>query len=708
MPKLRECVYERSPITNLSLRKDNTLAYTTQFAGAKIIDSRRCSQVEKIVLKELNVKSISPCFSPDDKQLAFANNQTIYIVALESKKIVKTIRLNISQVTALTFSSDSLYVIVATNKGRILQYRCDSSSLLARLYSLPYNSYTKSSHYVKKFATHKNKLVCSATDGSLILIDLDLQKKKSILIKEGVEINAILFVDETHLISADNAGVVKIHNLLHKADLKTLNAPFKDITSIALTNNAKTALISSPTSNFIAAIDIVKGVVLKSNYIESEEYVQSIVINKANILYAVTQEAHIEKIQLAVSQDLKILINKNAFIEAYQLIKKEPLLRTDTEFELLEQKYQEVYMQILHALADQNKTQAMKLIKIVQGVSEKEKEINSLLLAFKYYNDFKMKYIQKKHTLAYAIVHKHPPLQHTSIYQQLEEKYLKAFVSAKRHVELNNIPSAKALLNEYFTVHAKRPIIKLLLAKNTDFFKFLRAVEKKDFQIQEEMVAQNKVYTLAPTYTPSEKSIEKGIQAIEDFIKEGDLTQAKELLLKFKSTPYMKVHLIRLSMKMQKMHNFQKSYKANNFKVCYELLDMNHFLQETKLGSMLTQHWHKLLVNAETIALSGNLEKVLTLLEDFIHIKTRKNKIGNVLRVASLAKVKLYLSQKKYEEAQKTIYSHIDVFGRDSEVFIMMDQFEALSKEKLAIICDEGIHRDDWLKIDILEKYTTI
>lgn len=708
MPKLRECVYERSPITNLSLSKKNTLAYTTQFAGAKIIDSRRCSQLEKIVLKELNVKSLSPCFSPDSTKLAFANNQTIYIVNLDTKKILKTIRLNISTVTALTFSADSLYIIVATNKGRILQYRCDSSSLMARLYSLPYNSHTKSSHYVKKFATYKNKLVCSATDGSLIYIDLDLQKKKSVLIKEGSEINALLFIDETHFLSADNSGVIKIHNLLHKSDLKTINAPFKDITHIALTNNHKTALISSPTSNFISAIDIVKGIVLRSSYIESEEYIQSIVINNENTLYAVTQETRIEKTRLPVSEDLKTLINKNAFIDAYKLLKEEPLLRTAQEYELLEEKYQKIYMQILNLLAEQNTTQATKLAKVFQGVNEKEKEINTLFLAFKYYNDFKMKYIQKKHALAYAIVHKHPPLQHTSIFQQLEEKYLKTFLSAKRHIELNNLTSAKALLNEYFTVHAKRPIIKLLLAKDVNLFKFLRAVEKQDFQMQEEMIIQNKVYTLAPTYKGIENSIEDSIRKIETFIQEGDLTQAKELLLKFKTTTYMKVHLIRLSMKMQKMHNFQKSYAENNFKVCYELLDMNHFLQETKLGTMLTQHWQKLLEKAETIALSGDLKKVVTLLEDFMYIKTRKNRIGNVLRVASLAKVKLYLSQKKFEKAQETIYAHIDVFGKDSEVFIMMDQFEALSKEKLAIICDEEISRDDWLQLDILKKYKEI
>lgn len=705
MPRLKDCIYERSPIATMVEYKNNNLAYTTQYAGIKIVDIVKCEQIDKVVLKELNVNSISPSFSRDNKKFAFANNDIIYIISLETQKIEKKIQLINSSVETLIFNWDATHILVATNDGRVLQYRCDNSALIARLHSSAFNNEKKIPHIVNHFALYRNKLACSATDGSLTIIDLEVQSRKSVLIKSAQEITALKFIDEFHLISADKSGILKIHNLKQRVKLKKLNAPFCDIDNIALANNNTIAFISSQYTNYISAIDLEKGVVLKAKYIEGEDNFQSILVTNNNLLVTLSAQTKIEKVNLPTLKDIEELVEKNSFMKAYRLLENEPLLKLDSAYELVEHKYQEIYYKIIDALSEENRALALRLSKLFFGIKDKELEVQNIFASFKYFNEFKINFIQKRYALAYTLAIKYPPLQHTVIYQKLEEKYLAAFLNAKRHMDLDNVIHAKALLQEYLTIPTKRPIIKLLLQKDIYFFKFLKAVEKKDFQIQEELLLTHKIFALAPTYRGLDQSIEKNIKNIESFIQECDLVQAKELLLKFKSTPYMKANLIRLTMKMKKMNLFKEHYKAHNLKHCYELLDLNPFLQQSTLGMMLSDQWNILINKLEVIALQGDLKKLLQELDLLLFIKTRRNIIGNLLRIASLSKVKSYIVNKKSVEAKKLIFIHIDIFGKDNEVLFLMDRYEALFQEKLPLICEETIGRDNWLHENILERY---
>ena len=145
-----------------------------------------------------------------------------------------------------------------------------------------------------------------------------------------------------------------------------------------------------------------------------------------------------------------------------------------------------------------------------------------------------------------------------------------------------------------------------------------------------------------------EQSIDKTISIIEFFINEGDLLKAKKLLLKFKSTPYIKDRLLKLTFKMQKMNQLQTYYSENNFQECYDLIDLNHFLTETKLGKLLNNYWMKIIKDAENIALTGNIQETIRQLENILEIKTRKHKIGSILRLCSFSKIKIFLGKKDY------------------------------------------------------------
>jgi len=702
--KLKDCTQERSPIINITMFQKNLLVYVTQYAGIKILDCRTCVQKDKLVSSKLNMKTIATAFSPDEKLLAFAHNNTFYIFSLENKNIIKTTKIANDAIDKMIFSEDSLYLLIATKNGRILKYRYNNSSLIDRLYSFRYK---QKPSYATAITRYKNKLACGGNDGSLAILDPDIQMKRNILMESGEKIDCLCFVDENKLISADASGTLKVYQLDKSKLIQTIHAPFTNINHIIPTQNKNNILISSSEENYICAIDIEKGVILKTHYIDCENTVNFMIISNENLLCIITKEKLLQKVKLPVSSDLQQLIENNELAKAYKLIEEEPLLNGYAEYEILEQKYHKIYLRILEALIDNDKTEALKLKKLVINIKSKEADIQTLFRAFEHYPQLKKYYIGKQYALAYGLVMKHPPLQYTPIYKQLEEKFLNAFVNAKRHIELNNVPHAKALLQEYITVISKRPIIKLLLQKDKDFLQFLKAIDKKNFQIQEELLLKHPIFKLAPTYKKPKQSIEETIDTIEYFINDGNLLEAKSLLLQLKATQHIKPTLIFLAQKIQQVNKLQYAYKENDFKTCYELLDKFHFLNDTKLGILLNNYWVKVIKKSEIMALNGDMEGVLNQLSQFLDVQSRKYKIGSLLRLASLSKIKSLIAKENYEMAKNLLYSHIDIFGLDNEVRALMELYESLSKDKLAITQEQNERRDRnrWTKESILQKY---
>jgi hypothetical protein len=154
----------------------------------------------------------------------------------------------------------------------------------------------------------------------------------------------------------------------------------------------------------------------------------------------------------------------------------------------------------------------------------------------------------------------------------------------------------------------------------------------------------------------------------------------------------------------QEAKKFLNYYEKNNFVQCYETLDTHLELDSMQLAKLLEEHWKKKVYSCEIFALEGNIKALKDTLGELIHVTTRKEKIGELLRLSFHVKIKNEINYSHYKSAENFIYSYIDIFGMDSEITQLMKKFESSSRRKLAITFMQKKHkeRNAWRYADII------
>jgi hypothetical protein len=79
MRNISEVVQERSEITALALLEDKSVAYCTQYHGARLLDNQDYKTLLKITHQELRLNTTAICFCEQQRYKYFAfKNQTDY------------------------------------------------------------------------------------------------------------------------------------------------------------------------------------------------------------------------------------------------------------------------------------------------------------------------------------------------------------------------------------------------------------------------------------------------------------------------------------------------------------------------------------------------------------------------------------------------------------------------------------------------------
>ena len=702
MPEILDCVKARSFVTSLKIVQDKQIAFATKLHGAKICSSEECNIKLNFANEHLNSSTTAICFDNSGKFLAFANDKLIHIVNIESKTILKTINADGESIQLLTFDETSLHIIAGSKNGRVLQYRCDGGSLLARLCSFPHEVADRSKirqNFVSAFAINKNILATSGFGGTILIIDINSRAHKIALKNGRSRTNALCFLDDDTLVSGNFDGVVKIFSIKNKKLLKQIDTPLNTIRQIVIMPNPNYIMICSNT-NYITIIDITTYKIIHNNYIEFKDIVTRIATLDEETIVVTLKDGTISKVKLPTAKKLQSLILHNSLDKAFELVEREPMLQNTPEHIKLITLYNNIYTNATLALINQNITYATELTNMFKKLPSKQKEINSLFISFKHYNRFKVLYLEKKNNLAYAMCSKFPELKQTPVYKKMEENWLYIFKNAQRQLILGQRHNAKSLLNEYIAIPQKQDMIELILKENQDFIQFIVAVSKKNYAKASSLVSRNKLFKKIPSYTTLNKELDKKVIDIQKFINNGNLNSARKTIDEIKDVIHLKRQTNIYYKECNNLEKLQSHYEQNNFKECYESLDRYPLLYDTELGKLLGNHWHDLTEQCETSALKGNIDEIKKILGDLITLKGRRDKIGDLFRLAFHIRIKAYLMKKSFSHAEKTIYSYIDIFGLDQEIKYLRKKYEIKSKKKLAItqeLEDNRALRDSWI-----------
>lgn len=711
MLKIYECQIAKSDITGLKVLNGSLVAYNTKFHGIKIFDFDECEVKKSIANMYLN-SDVSICaFSPNSELFAFVNNKTIYILDIETKEITHTIEINDEEIEIISFDPSSVYIIAGSKNGRVLQYKTNQSSLLSRLCSFPYNredidsKINDNKNFVSSFAFYKNRFACSGYGGAIFIIDLQTQANKNVITYNKNRIDVMLFLDENTLVCGKNDGVIYIISTSDDHSYKSIQTPILGIKQILIMSNPNYIMVVGR-SNIVTIVDVKNYKITHSKYIELNAHINMVDIVKGDSLAVALVNNKILHVELPGISKLRSLIAHNSIEAAFGLITKEPMLQGSTEHKMLEERFEKSYDEALKALINQNIAHALQILDIYKDVKSKQLKIKELFDAFKNYLRFQALFLEKKYAIAYAMCSKYEPLKKTVQYKKMEQVFRLAFSNAQRHILQNNVAGARALLAEYNTVISKKPLIKLLLTQNREFVELLKAIQKRDFKTINKLISTNELFKQIPNYIALNNQIEETLQEIEANIKNGDIESAKKLLLSVNEVPDVSQRVEQLQTKCKYVLSLQKAYEESDFKGCYEILDMHKYLRTVELGVLLENHWSKLMQKCEEYALEGNIRDIKKTLGELIGLYSRRNKIGDLLRVSFHVRVNTLLNKKDFKGAEAIIYTYIDIFGIDSEIAQIMKKFEKISAHKLAITeaQTQRPRRDSWRDFDIIMK----
>ena len=702
-----ECYKARSEITAFSVLNNDSIAFSTAMHGAKIFSHQRCSAIKNLTLESLGHNTTAVSFSKDEELIAFANNNIIYIVQTHDKLLLQKIHTYEGTITLLEFVPNSKYIITGTKDGRVMQYRYDGRSGLSRLCSFGQAKEGRETalknNYVSAFTFYNNTLACSGYGGDITIVKLPSRSSKYTFNASKFRINALCFLTNDTLLSGGNDGILQIHSLKQKKVLKKITTPFQKISSILIMPNPQYVMLSSDSKN-LCIIDLENAKLVSSAYLSFKDNVSKIALTKENNLLVVLHSKQFYKVVLPTAQHIKDFILNGELDKAYRLIEKDPMLKGTREHKRVEVLYDKLYAQAIDALINSNTKEARNLMKKFNDIPSKKDDINSIFKAFEYYPRFVNLYLEKKHALAYALCEKYPALKHTKQYKKMEEIFKNDYAFAQKQILIGREDVAKEILSTYITVLSKKPMLNLLLKQNKDFIRFLKAINEQDFATIEKLIKNNEVFTQIPSYTAMLESTQKALLSIESFINKGLADEAIAQIKLHLKTSSIKNELQELYRDAKLLKQLQESYKQNDFKSCYEIIDSAHNLHALELTILLEDHWSKLMQECESYAFKGDFKSIKKRLGSLIRVKTRTEKVGDILRLSFYTKTKAFMAKRSFKNAENVIYTYIDTFGIDSEILLLMKTYEKASKQKLAITLNQDTRkaRDAWLNAFII------
>ena len=703
----QECYKARSQITALSILENNTFIFSTKIHGAKIFSHHDNSAVKNLSIELLGSKTTAVAFSKNSNLMAFANNNIIYIINTQNKLLIQTIRTNEGEITLLSFVPNTKYLVTGTSNGRVMQYRYDGRSHLSRLCSFGQllkerNSKLKT-NYVSAFAFHKDHFAVAGYGGIINVLKMSSYLNRHNITSSKVRVSALCFLDEERLISANIDGFLQIHSLGRKHNTKTVPTPFRNINTILPMPNPQYVMVSADDKRLIL-IDTLGAKVICNSYLKFKDNVKNIVLTTDNNLLVVLQNREIHKVELPTAEHLKSFLFHNEINKAYNLIEQDPMLQGTREHKRVEVMYEKLFTQAVDALINGNTKEARKLMQMFHDVASKKDDINSIFKAFEHYPKFKTLFQEKKYALAYNMSDKHPALKRTKQFKKMEELFKEAFTFAQKQILIGREDIAKEILSIYATVASKKTILKLVLNQNRDFIDFLKAINEKNYLLVDTLVQKNEIFSQIPTYSTLKNSIQKSLNEIRKSLDLGEADKAIILVKELLSTPGIKDELQDLYKEAKIVKKLQESYKKNDFKTCYEILDSTDSIHNLELSGFLEAHWSKLMNRCEEAALKGDIKSIKKVLGDLIGIKSRVDKIGDMLRLSFHTKIKGLIAKRSFKSAENIIYSYIDIFGQDSEIFSIMKSYERVSKKRLALTQTKEIvvPRDNWIHSSLI------
>lgn len=608
-------------------------------------------------------------FDPLQHRFAFGTdrNESVHLIDLDQKKIIRRFELEEQHPTALAFDPSGSYLVCGTDQGRVLLWRNDSSTLIARMHSFPeyapYSTIKSKYNFVSAIAFEENMVATTGYGGSIVLTDYRSQTQTQRLHPGHVKNGALLFYKNS-LIAGNQSGTLLKLDCTRKSPNQRLSTALGLITHL-LPTGVEPYFLAASEQRRILLIDADEMKVIHDRYIELDEPITALSKDQENKIYIGTANGELFCFDIQPLQHLESLIGSAQYAEAYRFTRQEPLLYKSKPYQELESIFEKEKQSARLALEKGEIEKAKAILHPFHSV--KSKEISALTTAYSHMNRLAYLFKQQKFSPFYGLIEQYPLLRSTSLFLQAEKLWSERFAQAQKLMLVGKAQESKAQLQLFAAVTAKGVLIQLLL-QHFDVLKLCsKAIHTRDYRALMHLSRRYPVIRKLPSYTDLIAQAGELVRAITDAVKAKEFEQASFLLDELAGVVQYEEDFERLKIFASHASNLHHAITHSHWRSAYRMIDSHPELMILPWANELEVQWHQKLRQCETYAIRADVSAIRHELSNLINLPMRHERIGDILRTAYQIQLKLILRSDpaKFETGVK---NYCELFGMDTEL----------------------------------------
>lgn len=686
-----------SPIVSIQPLKYPNVALVSQDNTIYTYD---LSNGESTKLFHLNIpenNTLYCAFDPHHNRLLFGSDKTytLNLIDLKQKKVLNQFDLDQQTPTIISFSPDGLYCVCGTDQGRVLLWRCDSSTLIARLHSFPEytSSYTKpKTNYVSALTFEGMTLSTTGYGGSIVVTDYRTQNFMKRYTPGYLKNTALLIYNHSLIVGNQEGTLIKIDQNGGVPNQR-LGTTHKNIRYL-LQVGPKPYIIVASDLPYVTLINGDTFKVIQERYLELDTPLSALCLID-DYLLAANQNKEFLRFDLQPFAELEALINAKEYAEAYLYCANEPLLLQSDLYRVLESIYAE-HLKKAKEYLNQKLIADAKLV-LEPFKAEKTKEITEVFQIYSFIDRFTALFEQKKLAAFYGHAEQYPLLQETPIYQQAEKLWAEKFTKAQKLMFLNKEKEIQEELHIFNTVSSKRPFILLLLQNSAILKNYSKAIQTKNYYLLRNLTVSFPLLRKFPSYINFIKESGEIAGAITQALNERSFEQAQLLLEELKAVVQYESEYLQLKKLYALSKNLHRALTHDHLRSAYRLIDNHPELLMLSWGEELNTLWNEKLSLAEQYAIKGDVPSIKKEFVDLFDLPSRHGRLGDILRTAYHVQLKKLLKIDS-ENFSSGVVAYCDLFGIDTELRNLLKK--AKRKESIPDLSQSHLtskSRDQWL-----------
>lgn len=625
---------------------------------------------EKVLRLKIQDEAKLYCaFDPLHYHFAFGTDrsESIHLIDLNQKKVIRRFELEEQHPTLIAFDHSGSYLVCGTDQGRVLLWRYDSSTLIARMHSFP--EYAASSaikpkfNFVSAIAFEENLVATTGYGGSIALTDYRSQTQTKRLHPGHVKNGALLFYKES-LIVGNQSGTLLRLDCNSQFPSQRLSTSLGLITHL-LQVGPEPYILATSEQRRIILIDGDTMKIINDRHIELDEPMTALSKDEKDRLYVGTAKGELYCFDLLPLHRLESLIESAQYADAYRYAQQEPLLLQSKPYKKLESIFERQRESARLALENGEIEKAKTLLQPFTSI--KSKEITALSTAYAQMKRLTYLFQQQKFSPFYGLIEQYPLLRSTSLFAQAEKLWSQHFAQAQKFMLVGKQKESRAQLQLFAAVGAKGPLIQLLL-QHFDVLKLCsRAIHNHDYRTLMNLSQRYPIIRKLPSYIELISKAGELISATTDAVKAKEFEQASFLLDELAQAVQYKEDFIRLKTFASRASNLHHAIVHNHWRSAYRLLDSYPELMILPWAEALEEQWHQTLQQCETHAIRADVSAIRHELSNLINLPSRHERVGDILRTAYQIQLKLLLRSDpaKFETGVK---NYCELFGMDTEL----------------------------------------